>query len=68
MSRLEVRRVEHAMRRLNIFTGIPFGDFRTAFEKAVPVFDPAPYADIIREELDGANTTRTWASEAGMSF
>ncbi|RZT15895.1 hypothetical protein EV589_4050 [Mycobacterium sp. BK558] len=49
MSRLEVRRVEHAMRRLNIFTGIPFGDFRTAFEKAVPVFDPAPYADIIRE-------------------
>ena len=28
----------------------------------------AGHADIIREELDGANTTRTWASEAGMSF
>ncbi|OZE36301.1 hypothetical protein CH256_08435 [Rhodococcus sp. 05-2254-6] len=28
----------------------------------------AGHADIIREELDGANTTRTWAAEAGMSF
>ncbi|MGF0310620.1 DinB family protein [Rhodococcus sp. IEGM1428] len=28
----------------------------------------AGHADIIREELDGANTTQTWASEAGMSF
>lgn len=28
----------------------------------------AGHADIIREELDGANTTATWASEAGMSF
>ncbi len=37
------------MRRLNIFTGIPFGDFRKDFEKAVPVFDPVPYADIIRQ-------------------
>ncbi|MFI8566231.1 DinB family protein [Rhodococcus sp. NPDC078407] len=28
----------------------------------------AGHADIIREELDGANSTQTWASEAGMSF
>jgi uncharacterized damage-inducible protein DinB len=28
----------------------------------------AGHADIIREELDGANTTQAWASEAGMSF
>ncbi|MGB2720871.1 MAG: DinB family protein [Rhodococcus sp. (in: high G+C Gram-positive bacteria)] len=28
----------------------------------------AGHADIIREELDGANTTQTWASAAGMSF
>ncbi|MGV8872639.1 MAG: DinB family protein [Rhodococcus sp. (in: high G+C Gram-positive bacteria)] len=28
----------------------------------------AGHADIIREELDGANTTQTWAAAAGMSF
>lgn len=28
----------------------------------------AGHADIIREELDGANTTQAWATEAGMSF
>ncbi|MDV8021166.1 DinB family protein [Rhodococcus sp. IEGM 1330] len=28
----------------------------------------AGHADIIREELDGASTTQTWAAAAGMSF
>nr|WP_296777040.1 DinB family protein [Rhodococcus sp. (in: high G+C Gram-positive bacteria)] len=28
----------------------------------------AGHADIIRESLDGGNTTQTWAAEAGMTF
>lgn len=47
MPDVTVSRVEHTMTRLNINTGIPFDEFRTAFEKAAPAFDPAPYLAII---------------------
>ena len=48
MSHLSVNSVEHAMNRLDIATGIPFEEFRSAFERAVPVFDPALYEHIVR--------------------
>lgn len=40
--------VIHQMTRLNIATGVPFDDFRTAFEQAAPAFDPEPYDEIER--------------------
>ncbi|MCV7431564.1 hypothetical protein [Mycolicibacterium bacteremicum] len=46
MSEVTVHRVEHTMTRLNISTGIPFDEFRAAFEAAAPLFDPAPYLKI----------------------
>jgi hypothetical protein len=48
MSAISVSRVEHAMTRLNIDTGIPFDEFRAAFEREAPPFDPEPYVAIIR--------------------
>ncbi|WP_059014360.1 hypothetical protein [Mycobacterium sp. M26] len=43
-----VSRIDHAMTRLNIATGIPFERFRAAFESAVPAFNPEPYLADIR--------------------
>lgn len=40
----------HEMTRLNIATGIPFDDFRTAFEQAAPAFDPALFDGIARRD------------------
>lgn len=48
MSETQISRVEHAMTRLNIRTGVPFDEFRTAFESRAPVFDPTPYFEIVR--------------------
>ncbi|MUL74535.1 DUF302 domain-containing protein [Mycolicibacterium sp. CBMA 226] len=45
---------EHTMTRLNFNTGIPFDEFRTAFENAAPAFDPSPYLGII-------NSGGSWA-------
>ncbi|RAY14136.1 DUF302 domain-containing protein [Actinomadura craniellae] len=36
----DLRSTAHAMERLEIPTGMPFGDFRAAFERAVPTLDP----------------------------
>ena len=36
----------HDMTRLNIATGVPFDEFRTAFEQAAPAFDPAVFHGI----------------------
>jgi hypothetical protein len=36
----------HAMTRLDISTGVAYDDFRSAFERAAPAFDPAPFQRI----------------------
>lgn len=36
----------HAMTRVDIATGIPYGDFLTAFEAVAPRFDPEPFQHI----------------------
>jgi len=64
MSDVTVSRVEHAMTRLNINTGIPFDEFRTAFERAAPAFDPAPYLEIIRAGGSWADVKAEVASYA----
>jgi uncharacterized protein (DUF302 family) len=40
------RRTRHGMTRIDIWTGMPFEDFRTEFEKAVPAIDLAAVTDI----------------------
>jgi hypothetical protein len=40
-------REQHAMTRIDIDTGIPFGDFIAAFEEAAPPFDPATLERIV---------------------
>src|SRR6201989_2936228 len=37
-----IGRAEHTMTRLDIATRMPFDEFRAAFERAAPAFDPAP--------------------------
>ena len=39
----------HSMTRLDISTGMPFDQFRAAFEKAAPAFDPATTLRILDE-------------------
>jgi uncharacterized protein (DUF302 family) len=38
--------VPHTMNRVDISTGMEFDEFRAAFEKAAPPFDPAPVIQI----------------------
>ena len=38
---------EHSMTRVDVFTGVGFGDFLAAFETAAPPFDPAPMQRIV---------------------
>lgn len=37
----------HTMNRIDVATGVEFDDFRTAFEKAAPPFDPASVREVI---------------------
>lgn len=39
--------VSHAMNRIDIATGIEFDEFKAAFEKAAPRFDPSTVAAIV---------------------
>jgi uncharacterized protein (DUF302 family) len=39
--------VSHAMNRIDIATGVEFDEFKAAFEKAAPRFDPATVAAIV---------------------
>jgi uncharacterized protein (DUF302 family) len=38
--------VPHTMNRVDVCTGVEFDEFRAAFEKAAPPFDPAPVRQI----------------------
>jgi uncharacterized protein (DUF302 family) len=40
-------RHDHSMTRVDVFTGVGFDEFLTAFEAAVPAFDPAPVQRIV---------------------
>jgi hypothetical protein len=51
LKQADSRVVPHAMNRIDIFTGVPFDEFRAAFEKAAPPFDPATVQQIT--ERDG---------------
>lgn len=42
----DFRVAPHTMKRIDISTGVEFDEFRAAFEKAAPPFDPAPVLDI----------------------
>lgn len=42
----------HTMTRVDVFTGIAYDEFRTAFERAAPVFDPGPFQCIA--DVDGS--------------
>jgi len=48
MPDVTISRVEHTMTRLNINTETPFDEFRAAFEREAPAFDPTPHLEIIR--------------------
>jgi hypothetical protein len=39
--------VPHTMNRIDVSTGVGFDEFRAAFEKAAPAFDPAPVLQIV---------------------
>jgi uncharacterized protein (DUF302 family) len=40
-------RQDHSMTRVDVFTGVGFDEFLTAFEAAAPPFDPAPMQRIV---------------------
>jgi hypothetical protein len=40
----------HDMRRIDVHTGVPFREFREAFERAAPPFDPESVRRIIAEK------------------
>lgn len=40
-------RHDHSMTRVDVFTGIGFDEFLTAFEAAAPAFDPVPMQRIV---------------------
>ena len=44
---VEVNRAPHNVTRLDVHTGIAFDTFRTAFEKAAPLFANAGIADLV---------------------
>jgi Domain of unknown function DUF302 len=39
--------VPHTMNRVDVATGVEFDDFRAAFEKAAPPFDPATVREVV---------------------
>jgi Domain of unknown function DUF302 len=46
LKQADSRVVPHAMNRIDISTGVPFDEFRAAFEEAAPPFDPATVQQI----------------------
>jgi uncharacterized protein (DUF302 family) len=47
MTTAEFSTERHSMTRVDVFTGVPFDQFRAAFEQAAPPFDPAPVSRIV---------------------
>jgi hypothetical protein len=45
----DIVRTEHTLNRVDIATRVPFDGFIAAFERAAPVFDPAPFQRIVDE-------------------
>jgi len=43
----DFRVVPHTLNRVDVSTGVGFGEFRAAFEKAAPPFDPATVREIV---------------------
>lgn len=43
MDAAEITTTDHVMTRVDIATGIPYDEFRAAFERAAPAFDPGPF-------------------------
>ena len=52
MTTAHFRSEQDSITRLDIFTGMPFDEFRAALEKAAPPFDAAPVARIIADGGD----------------
>jgi len=46
LGRIDFRVVPHTMNRIDISTGVEFDEFRAAFEKAAPRFDPTAVQQI----------------------
>lgn len=54
----------HVMTRIDVATGIPFDDFRAAFETAAPAFDPKPFQQIAQRGGSWADVTAAAAAMA----
>lgn len=54
----------HVMTRIDVTTGVPFDDFRAAFEHAAPAFDPEPFRQIAQRDGSWAEVTAAAAAMA----
>jgi hypothetical protein len=67
-------RHDHSMTRLDVFTGVGFDDFLTAFEAAAPPYDPVPVQRIVEsggtwDEVRAKvaeNATNRWSTRRSM--
>lgn len=55
MNDAKVEVTHHEMTRLDIHTAMPFGDFRTRFERAAPVFDDDVVRDLVERQAPWAD-------------
>jgi Domain of unknown function DUF302 len=60
----EHRAVAHTMNRIDVFTGLEFDGFITAFEKAAPPFDPASVRAIVERGGNWDDVVAAAASDA----
>jgi hypothetical protein len=63
-----VTAVAHEVVRLSIDTGLPFDDFRTSYEHAVPVFDFARFSGLASEQASWDTILAATAENAPHGF
>jgi hypothetical protein len=51
--------VQHSMNRIDISTGVEFEEFKSAFEKAAPPFDPATVRSVAARGMKSLRRRRS---------
>lgn len=63
-----IRTVAHEVNRLEIAVGPPYGDFRSRYERAVPVFDAGRFAELARADASWQEVLRATEENAPHEF
>ncbi|GLY77633.1 hypothetical protein Airi01_059000 [Actinoallomurus iriomotensis] len=68
MTRAVIRSVTHEVNRLEVAAGVPYGEFRRRYERAVPAFDADRFAELQRAGAPWETVRRATEESAPHGF